>query len=525
MSKTKYNKTELINNILSFNVSCPICGFKYSPEYLNELMGRTLSSINGNITSKILEHNPACIKQYNHSLTVKHCTKCGAEISKRKKSNTCTDCERIENLTRTCENCGKTVVLKDGRASFKYCDECKLKDIEFTNQIENLDRSYEIVRKYFNKDIKNKLFELFFDKFFNKKSQETFPKNSFEYFSLKRDKANDLYNLLNDFQNHLGNAYMKYKWNEKIISNIILCLSNISSGKPGFVTENLAGTISYDKVLPGWVTLLGGQFQNVITSLLEFKFSGCKGKGEFFWSLINKDVQCNYLGKADALYRDKTSGEIKWSKNKTEAGRLLFNRDSWFGKNDPIKWKKELTRYLTNWIMSIPTLQKNEKFVKLVEGIHMHDLDYFNWNNKNGFLYICFNMLKTINNKLANDFVIYMLNVTFNFNKTFKPRFIEEDLTNDKIFKLFHLVNYCLYYIKEDAKSENLDKLIFMSNSKVSVLTKKMLETLSKDELIKLIEDIEIAYPEDGFTKSDQTSHDRNKNRAPGIYFKENKNE
>jgi hypothetical protein len=59
-----------------------------------------------------------------------------------------------------------------------------------------------------------------------------------------------------------------------------------------------------------------------------------------------------------------------------------------------------------------------------------------------------------------------------------------------------------------------------MSNNKSLVLSKKMLETYTKDKLNKLIENVEIAYPENGFTKSKYESHDRNKNRAPGIYFK-----
>ena len=66
MSKTKYNRIELINNILSFNVSCSICGFKYTYEYLNELSTLKLLSILTNPASKILMHDSNCIKKYKH---------------------------------------------------------------------------------------------------------------------------------------------------------------------------------------------------------------------------------------------------------------------------------------------------------------------------------------------------------------------------------------------------------------------------------------------------------------------------
>ena len=523
MNKTKYTRIELINNILNFNISCTICGFKYTYEYLNELSTLKLLNILTDPTSKILKHDSNCIKKYKHLQTIKYCEKCDAEISKTRKSNICKDCEHKERLTRICKHCGTSIILKNGHTSFEYCDDCWSKDIKFEIQSNEFFNADSIVRKCIS-DSYITLSELFFNKLFNKNNKQTFNKDTVEYHKLKSEKTNDICNFINNFTNHLVNAYIKYKWNSETISNLISCLTNILFCESGSVITSKRITVEYDKVLPTWKDLLNEQFNNVITCLYEFTFSACEGKGEFFWLLINKDVQCNYLSQADALYYNNTLGEIKCAENKAKAGRLLFKRDSWFGTTDFETWKSLFNNDLQVWQLTNPVIANNGKLTNLIKEINTREPDNFTWNNKNGFFYDCSNELKLIDRSLANMFIKYIFNITINHNKSFKPRFLELDLTDNKNFKLFHFVNYCLYYMLEDAKSENLDKLIFMSNNKSLVLSKKMLETYTKDKLNKLIENVEIAYPENGFTKSKYESHDRNKNRAPGIYFKgENK--
>jgi hypothetical protein len=104
-------------------------------------------------------------------------------------------------------------------------------------------------------------------------------------------------------------------------------------------------------------------------------------------------------------------------------------------------------------------------------------------------------------------------------SEQFNARFTELDLTEKNNFKLFHFVNYCLYYILEDAKSEQLDKLIFIADSNILILNKNNLLLGSIEFLTEIIKNWDVSYPEPGFTKKDDTSHDRNKDRAAGIYF------
>ena len=125
----------------------------------------------------------------------------------------------------------------------------------------------------------------------------------------------------------------------------------------------------------------------------------------------------------------------------------------------------------------------------------------FTWNNLTGYFHTLLNLL--CNNKDKNEFIKLIFNLTINF-------------------KVFHFVNYCLYYMLEDAKSENLDKLIFISETNVLILKKDFLLTCKLEEIMQVLTNWEIAFPDSGLTKDKNESHDRNKNRAPGIYFKKN---
>jgi hypothetical protein len=117
-----------------------------------------------------------------------------------------------------------------------------------------------------------------------------------------------------------------------------------------------------------------------------------------------------------------------------------------------------------------------------------------------------------------------MFNITINhYEGKYNCRFTELDLSDKNNFKIFHFVNYCLYYMYVDAKSENLDKLLFISNKEALILSKNFLENCTIDEIKPIIKNWEIFYPESGFD-SKKTSHDRNKNRAPGIYYKKGEN-
>jgi hypothetical protein len=129
--------------------------------------------------------------------------------------------------------------------------------------------------------------------------------------------------------------------------------------------------------------------------------------------------------------------------------------------------------------------------------------------------------VKSINKNIANKLIHYLFYMTIDKEpEQFDTRFAELDLTDKNNFKVFHFVNYCLYYILEDAKSETLDKLIFIADTNVLILNKNDLLNMSFESLNDIIKSWEVAYPEPGFTKKDNISHDRNKDRAPGIFKK-----
>lgn len=513
----KNNKRqELINSILSTDATC-LCEFKYSVEYLESLSTNKLLAISKNPTIKIYEHDKQCYKQYKHSLTIKHCVKCNKEISKQKQSNICSECERKEQLTFICKNCGQTFIVESLRKNTDYCNTCISNDILFKNSItEYMNIESDIRNKVFNHF--QSLSELFFIKFFNKENKSTYSIGSAEFKQFKAKQAHKLFDFTNNFINHLIKFYTKNNWDNSIVSKLIFCLNRCLNNTDGYIINANDSNMNFELSLPKWKSLLQNDFNSVITALQEFKFSGCEGSGEFFWTLINTNIQCNYLGKSDALYLDNTVGEIKSAQNKTKAGRLLFKRDSWFGSNDINTFKYAVEKCINSYILHTQNL--TNEFINFAKTIDSLSLDMFTWNNLTGYFHTLLNLL--CNNKDKNEFIKLIFNLTINFNFEFKPRFSDIDLTNKKNFKVFHFVNYCLYYMLEDAKSENLDKLIFISETNVLILKKDFLLTCKLEEIMQVLTNWEIAFPDSGLTKDKNESHDRNKNRAPGIYFKKN---
>jgi hypothetical protein len=244
-----------------------------------------------------------------------------------------------------------------------------------------------------------------------------------------------------------------------------------------------------------------------------FKVTDKDGKGEFFWSIINTQIVFNSKKHADVLYFDETLGEIKFADAASTCGRLLFKRDNWFGYNDSKTYYDVVMTNLNHFcLINNLKLDLNEFFPTV------HFMSY-----NSGYLMLI-NHIKSIDKNIANKLIQYLFYMTIDKSaEQFNIRFANIDLTEENNFKLFHFVNYCLYYILEDAKSEQLDKLIFIADTNVLTLNKNDLSNMSINTLTKIIKSWEVAYPEPGFTKKDNTSHDRNKDRAPGIYFNKTK--
>lgn len=495
-------RNQIINNILSKNSICTICGYVYTVENLSQYSTIKLKHILKNVSEKIHTHNNECYKKYKHKLSIKYCTKCHTEIRKSNKSNLCKSCKSIEIRTVECPICHESIIVKN-KLGFKCCDKCWEESNLFNNKISNFYNIEQNIKYtlFSNKKYMNSFEDLIFEKFFNNKLYSIYTIN---WHKLKYKKCVEIYAIVNKFLSCLTNAYIKYNWNIKVILNIFKCLHNCYTQLKGFSTNFQEGIFNIEKELYGWKELLANELNNVINLMNSFIINSKNGYGEFFWTIINNNVQCNYLNQSDILYKNNAKGEIKCAESKIKAGRLLFKRDAWFGFNNVNEYKNNIEFKLRQFY-----LKHNMSSECLNIYFNSANINDYSWNN---IFKQIFNALPA---HLKNEFVNHMFTVITNGCKPYK--FNEIDLTNENNFKLFHFVNYCLYYILEDAKNENLDKLIFISNNDILVVNTEMLLNNSAESLNNILLGWNIDFPNPGFTKTN-ISHDRNKNRAPGIF-------
>ena len=221
------------------------------------------------------------------------------------------------------------------------------------------------------------------------------------------------------------------------ISNIIICLINCEKEVSGYCIANNNSNIDYINELHGWVYILNDNFKQVIKMMNNFKVTDKDGKGEFFWSIINTQIVFNSKKHADVLYFDNTLGEIKFADSASTCGRLLFKRDNWFGYNDSKTYYDVVMNNLNSFCL-INNLKLN-----LTE--FFPDVHAMSYNA--GYLKLI-SYVKTINKDIANKLIHYIFYMTIDkTSDQFFTYFKELDLTEENNFKLFHFVNYCLYYI------------------------------------------------------------------------------
>lgn len=499
-------KQELINSILNKHFICSICNYTYSIEELSKMSMLQLKSILIKGERKIFEHHPNCLAKYKRNKKYKRCECCGADILRTNSSNLCKDCTWLESHTRTCSICGEMFVVESNKCADTYCTDCLLSDKVYeiqnthANQIEYVTREICMTNEKY-------LTDLFFDKFFN----EGHVKGTIEYAKLKVDKLIKIKDTIKRFSCHISNAVIEYNWKFDDVRHIIDCLIYCQKEIDGYcISTNNQNNIDYSTALHGWTNVLNNTFHQVIKMMNNFKVTDKDGKGEFFWSIINTQIVFNSKKHADVLYKDNTLGEIKFADNASTCGRLLFKRDNWFGYNS----------YDTYYFVVMNNL--NEFFIlnnlKINLSEFFPNVHYMSYNTGYSKL---IDYVKSINKNIANKLIQYLFYMTINKEpQQFDVRFADLDLTDKNNFKVFHFVNYCLYYILEDAKSETLDKLIFIADTNVLTLNKNDLLNMSFESLNDIIKSWEVAYPEPGFTKKDNISHDRNKDRAPGIFRK-----
>ena len=502
-------KQELINSILNKHFICSICNYTYSVEELSKMSMLQLKSILSNGERKIFAHHPNCLTKHKHDLKYKKCEYCGADILRTNSSNICKECARLKSHTRTCSICGETFVVKSNKCTETYCTDCWLSGKVYEVQNTHANQIEFVTREICNTNEKY-LSDLFVDKFFN----EGHVKGTIEYEKSKHKNFLKIKDTINRFICHISNAVIEYNWKFDDIRNIMACLINCQKTVEGFcITTNNQNNIDYTTMLYGWEYILNDTFEQVIKMMNNFKVGDKDGKGEFFLSIINTQIVYNSKKHADVLFSDNTLGEIKFADTASTAGRLLFKRDNWFGYNNYDTYYNVVMNNLNTFCIV------NNLKINLSE--FFPNVHYMSYNTGYSKL---IDYVKSINKNIANKLIHYLFYMTIDKEpQQFNIRFADIDLTEENNFKLFHFVNYCLYYILEDAKSEHLDKLIFIADTNVLTLNKNDLSNMSINALTKIIKSWEVAYPEPGFTKKDNTSNDRNKDRAPGIYFNKTK--
>lgn len=356
-------------------------------------------------------------------------------------------------------------------------------------------------------NIRKDLDDLIFEKFFNRSNYNG---SNIDWYKLKYENRLEINNIITQLINTITYYSIQYNWTQTIINNIIKCLISCTYDIQGYVIDSNKYNIHLEQELYMWKELLTDQFDLVIECLNTIKIKESNGYGEFLYTIISKDVICNTNDIGDILFEDNSIGEIKCGVNKQKAGRLLFKRDNYFGYNSASLYVTEQKKLLISFVNK-----------------YLNDSSLINLiNNANHFEFTWYGVYKQIYN-ILKDKQLYNLCTLFTkyiFIKSVKDwnpiKFITMDLSNEDNFKIFHIVNYCLYYILFDAASENISKLIFIGNKDILILTRDLLLNGSLEQLIEILKDWDIAYPTSGLTKKDAQSHDRNKDKAPGIYFK-----
>lgn len=503
-------KEILVNSI------CPICNKHISIQDLKNKRRATLE-----LMLKIPAlHNTNCIKLYKFYQTHKKCTICGTYISKSSKFDECSKCREIKSRTYTCTYCGKQTVLTHRKSEFKHnfvCKECTEKyNPQFTIEFERQERiETEIKQLFQSKNIHVKFTDVIFDKLFNNTSIN---KNT-DLYAWQKDKlkkTDKIINLYTEFILHIKKYMLKnHSWNIDDLHKFSNCLYRAFKQIDGyFINDFYSLNSEFSAILPGWKNKLNEKFDSFIDCLKTFTPSICPGPGEFMLAILHKQVVYNSIGKADILYSNGNLCEIKQGLTANKAGRLLFARENYIGYSKFNEYINALVEYFNNWLKShsINYINLNEYLPKDINMISPANLTLNNDNN-------IFNwIINKIDAKCLKQEFMQEIFYFYTKNKMSNIRFFSEDLTDKENYKVFSIINYCLYYINVDAEDENLNELLFIGNSKILKLTKEFLTNCTFSAAKSVLKDWNISYPESEFTEKNKISHDRNKNRAPGVY-------
>jgi hypothetical protein len=308
-----------------------------------------------------------------------------------------------------------------------------------------------------------------------------------------------------------------HSWNHDDLNKFSNCLYNAFEQIDGyFINDFYSLNSEFSTILPKWKNELNEKFNSFIDCLKTFTPSICPGPGEFMLAILHKQVVYNSIGKADILYSNGNLCEIKQGLTANKAGRLLFARENYIGYSKFNEYINALVEYLNNWFKthSINYININEYLPKDINMISPANLTLNNDNN-------IFNwIINKIDAKCLKQEFMQEIFYFYTKNKMSNIKFFAEDLTDKENYKVFSIINYCLYYINVDAEDENLNELLFIGNSKILKLTKEFLTNCTFSTAKSVLKDWNISYPESEFTEKNKISHDRNKNRAPGVYQK-----
>lgn len=287
---------------------------------------------------------------------------------------------------------------------------------------------------------------------------------------------------------------------------------------------------SFDKNLYKWYEDLGNKAERALRILVEcIDQNTIKGKGEFLWSCANKNIISNITNHGDILTAKMQLFEMK-SANKDSVGNLMFAKPHYLACKAANK-RAEYMEKLRDIEMSFLTSHSRvfykhdltnilKEIENIISSFDDEDLYYWTADRSNGYRYKLLNMYNNISNELANEYVRYIFHEhTLNnfYGKTIAD---DLDLMDKENFKLWHIINYCLYYIEYDAVGENLYGVLFSTNKNMLCITHEFLRNPNIEKMKNELKDFDIVYPKREINKNEDKMNDRMKNRAPGLIFR-----
>ncbi len=481
-----------------------------------------------------------CIKCGKVLRSSKHdlCYECRQKLNK-KPDHYCSICnKKISSCSKSFDISGAwlcTQHFNEWKQHNKYCSMCNKSHTFFSNTRQkvcdsclespdifklSLELAYNLSIDLQKKLLNNTdIFKWIYNKLINKSG-------TLRDFNITCKKYSDLYKKIIDKISRSLNTYISV-WTEDDNDIFIECLLNAAAGNNGYIVKT--STIDFSKpIIINWKDTLFGWFSTwenadiAFKILYNFKLTDKSGKGEFLYTLLFDNVIPNSQNIADILTEDNKLYEMKDATCEVTAGRFLINRNNWVSII-PNNFEKYKTLLKSFFLMSEFFVNYNIEAKNILNIIDNTDIINFSWQ---GLYKNLLTQIYTIDKNYTKEFIFFIhTNFIFNIedkNISFKYNLIDFNIENKDEIEAFALVNQLKYYFEIDAKDENLSGLIAISAFGTVILSREFIcQTCTMSEILDMMKYLKLAWPSTELTKEEK-HHDRNKNRASGVYLIKN---